>query len=785
MKKYLYSILFFLLIFTSCSNLDESNKAEVEVRETKLFNDHWKFKRVEAEAEWKNITLPHTLKIEPLVVNDQWQGVAWYEKEFDYTPTEKLVFIKFEGIMHEADVWLNDKHLITHQGGYLPFSIDLTSDLKKGNNIIKVKVNNMDNPIIPPGKPLQYLDFNYYGGIYRDVKLITTNKTHITDAVMASKVASGGTMVHFSNITDTSANCFIKVHVSNTAAIEKPLSLRVILKDKEGKTTEQKFDNFKVLADSSNEININTIVTNPLIWSTKTPNLYELTIELFSNNEKIDQIRQKVGIRQIELTKEGFFLNGQHNFIRGTNRHQEYPFVGYALSNQAQYRDAVKIKEAGFDFVRLSHYPQNEAFLDACDELGILVMDAIPGWQFFEEGAFTDNSFQDIRDMVRRDRNHPSIIFWEVSLNESGMTNDYMIQANKILKEELPFADTYSVGWIDHEAFDLYIPARQHSKAPDYWTNYEKENRKIFISEYGDWEYYAHNAGFNQKDFKGLKEEERTSRQLREFGEKRLLQQSLNYQEAANSNRQGQNTIGHANWLMFDYNRGYSADIESSGISDIFRLPKFAFYFYQSQRPPLEKIEFRDKVIGGPMVKIASYWDNNSQLDIRVFSNCDEVALFLNDSLVSKTKPLRNQYSSHLKYPPFTFSIKEFISGTLVAKGFINGKIVCEDHVSTPETPEKLKLVIDKSSVELDQNEPDLLIMHALVLDKNETVNPADSSLIYFTVVKGEAELIGENPTRAKAGIASILLKTSILSEELIINASSKSLKMDEIEVLH
>ncbi len=170
--------------------------------------------------------------------------------------------------------------------------------------------------------------------------------------------------------------------------------------------------------------------------------MYDLIVEILADEKNVDTKKTIVGIRKITLNADGFFLNDEKIFIRGTNRHQEYPYIGYALSDEAQYRDAVKIKQADFDMVRLSHYPQNEAFLDACDELGLIVMDAIPGWQFFGDTTFIKNSYHDIRDMVRNDRNHPSIMFWEVSLNESDMTDDYIVHANKILKEELPFEDT-------------------------------------------------------------------------------------------------------------------------------------------------------------------------------------------------------------------------------------------------------------------------------------------------------------------------------------------------------
>ncbi|MFY7741621.1 MAG: glycoside hydrolase family 2 TIM barrel-domain containing protein, partial [Flavobacterium sp.] len=489
----------------------------------------------------------------------------------------------------------------------------------------------------------------------------------------------------------------------------------------------------------------------------------------------------KTGIRKAELKADGFYLNDQKVFINGTNRHQEYPYIGYALSDEANYRDAIKIKNAGFDFVRLSHYPQTEAFLNACDEVGLLVMNCISGWQFVGDEKFIENSYQEIRDFSRRDRNHPSIIFWEVSLNESDIKEPYMQKANQILKAELPYAHIYTAGWIDNPNYDIYIPARQHGKAPDYWNNYEKGNRKIFIAEYGDWEYYAQNAGFNQTAYANLKEEERTSRQLRGFGEKRLLQQAFNYQEAFNSNLKGKHTIGQANWLMFDYNRGYADDIESSGISDIFRIPKFTHYFYQSQRSP--NVKLSEKLVSGPMVYIANYWNEKSSLDVTVFSNCDEVALYLNEELIAKQKPLRNAFSEQLPHPPFVFTLPSFQKGNLRAEGFIKGKKVSEQIVKSAEQASSIHLHFDESTVKINPDYPDVVFVYASVVDANGTIVSDATLLVEFSLEGENATLIGQNPIAAEAGIATILVRTKNLKKPIKIRAKSTNLKEATLEI--
>ncbi|MDP2159090.1 MAG: glycoside hydrolase family 2 TIM barrel-domain containing protein [Flavobacterium sp.] len=772
--KHAILLLLTSVLLISCGKETSFNRTKVN------FGSEWTFTKDSTSLNWEKINLPHTTQIEPLVVNGQWQGDCWYQKKFDQPKTDNKVFLYFEGVMHEAWVWVNGELLTHHQGGYLPFTVDITDIVLPHDNTIIVKVNNQDNPQIPPGKTLKTLDFNYYGGIYRNVYLIQTNKTYITDAVHANQVNSGGILVNFNTIIKEKASGLVKIHVKNEDTKSKKVKVSITFKN--GSETISFTTNEVTMEPNSNaSLSQSVEILNPKLWGIENPNLYEVEVNLIADSKTIDSQTIQTGIRKAELKADGFYLNDEKVFINGTNRHQEYPYIGYALSDEANYRDAVKIKNAGFDFVRLSHYPQTESFMKACDELGLLVMNCISGWQFSGDEKFIENSYQEIRDLARRDRNHPSVVFWEVSLNESDMKEPFMKKANEILRAELPYANIYTAGWIDNPNYDLYIPARQHGKAPEYWNNYEKGKRKIFIAEYGDWEYYAQNAGFNQTSYANLKEEERTSRQLRAFGEKRLLQQAFNYQEAFNSNLKGKNTIGQANWLMFDYNRGYADDIESSGISDIFRIPKFAFYFYQSQRSP--NLKLNEKLVSGPMVHIASYWNEKSPLNVTVFSNCDEVALYLNDKLITKQKPTVSAFSNELPHSPFVFSIPKFEKGTLRAEGYSNGKKVAEHSVKSANEASKISLSHDESTVKINPDFPDVIFVYAAITDENGTTISEATNWVEFSLEGENAELIGQNPMQAEAGIATILLKTKNFKKPITIKAKSSGLKETSIEI--
>jgi beta-galactosidase len=457
-------------------------------------------------------------------------------------------------------------------------------------------------------------------------------------------------------------------------------------------------------------------------------------------------------------------------FLSGTNRHQEYPYVGYAVPDNAQKRDAQLIKDAGFNFVRLSHYPQAPAFYEACDALGIIVMDAIPGWQFYGPPPFKQRCKSDLEALILRDRNHPSVIFWENSLNETEMPEQFMLEMNQLAKSLLN-NQGFTAGWLDHPSYDVFIPARQHAKAPDYWAGYKPKAKAMFIAEYGDWEYYAQNAGLNQTQFADLAPNERNSRHLRGASEQALLQQAFNFQEASNSNRKGANIIGEANWVCFDYNRGYSPDLEASGVYDICRLPKYAVDFYKSQGIPFSK---------QPFVSISSRWDANSSTTVTVYSNCDQVELFLNDKSILKKTASPGLASAYLPHPPFQFEIPAFESGKLVATGFKRQVRVASDQVQTPGKPVRITLELDTLQYGIDTSKADLIFMRAKLLDANGMLVPTNDYKVTFSVLAQDAGLVCPAIQPVETGIASALLRTEAPKNPMVIKVSLPSLGLTD-----
>ena len=697
------------------------------------------------DTGWDKVSLPHTANIEPLITIEQWQGISWYRKTLPIAAEHagQRIVLNFDGAMNHSQVWINGTKVADHLGGYLPVVIDATDVLKYGeDNVIAVRLDNRDNADSGP-KPMRILDFNMYGGLYRNVTMSISNPVHITNAILADKVAGGGIFITYPEVSKAKSVVAVQTHIANEASADQSVVVVNTILEGGKVLAEHRSEPVVLAAGSDQHLNTQITLDQANLWSPADPNLHNLKTTVLVDGVETDSRTTRFGIRSFVFQGTDLLINGEKTFLRGVNRHQEYPFVGYALSDNAQYRDAKKIKDAGFDYIRLSHYPMSPAFLDACDELGLVVLDAVLGWQYYAEtegfNAFMDQS---ATNLIRRDRNHPSVLAWEVSLNETQMPIPFMERMHGIVKAEYPYPEAYSAGW-KNDVYDIYLQARQHRL-----RHYDEVQSKPYsVSEYGDWEYHSTNRGFSQEERSDLERPAFSSRQTRANGEIRLLRQAKNMQESHNDNF---NTPAFSDsyWVMYDYNRGNQTDIETSGVMDIFRVAKFGYDFYRSQRGPED----------GLVLEIANYWSPKSPTNVRIFGNVDQVELFVNGRSLGKQSPNTDELSTNLDHPPFTFKTGKFEPGTLKAVGYIGGKAVVEDVVRTPEAPTQYRLSLDESGVAPQAGVNDVMFVQIDTVDANGTVVLGYNEVLEFTI-EGDAQLVNPTPVFSEEGIGSALIK--------------------------
>jgi len=718
--------------------------------------DGWAFRRLDeksSEPDWTLVDLPHSPAIVDLNGREAWFGECEYQKTISFPATSprgrRTLFLG--AAMHSAIVYVDGREISRHVGGYLPFEVDLTDAVHDDKpHKLLIRLDNRDNADVPPGKPYEDLDFCWHGGLYRNAELRAYPDIYITDAISAGAVASGGLFIRTLSVNEHRATVRVQTHFANAGKVAIVAKVRVELHRGGTILANGLTEPEKVAPGRSVARSLDIAILNPALWQPDAPNLYTARVSLLSSDgTMLDQREERFGVRIISFTRsEGFTINHRRVRLRGVNRHQEYPYVGYAVPPAAHRRDARRLKEAGFDYVRFSHYPQSPAFLDACDEFGIVVMNCVPGWQFMGSEKFRQACFQNARDLIRRDRNHPCVVLWELSLNETQMEEGFMSAMHAIGHEEFPGDQMYTCGWIDR--YDVYIHARQHGEI-HRWQNGDKA---LVVSEYGDWEFYASNQGFDQKTGSGLFADWSHGRQLRSAGERRLRQQAINHVIALNDILSSPAALDGL-WSMFDYTRGYDPQRAACGIMDVFRLPKFSYYFFRSQR---DITEGGINWSGGPIVFIASYYEPGSELRVLVFSNCDEIELKQSGVSLGRHTPDRAWMTQFLPHAPFVFELAEYIPGTLEAIGYSAGRVMASAKIMAPNDPAALSLSVDDQGIFAAPGEADLLIAHASLRDPSGTLCINHRSPVYFAI-SGDAEIVGPIKVDCEAGIASVLLR--------------------------
>ncbi len=804
MKRIIYCLFFYLTVLPMpATRQPEFSTAGFFLlkdcgREVYSMNPAWRFHKGAAggaqakdfnDTDWPVVSLPNGIEYLPTEASGciNYQGEIWYRKHF--TPQasfkNKKLFLHFEAIMGKSKVFVNGKLLAEHFGGYLPVVVDITDAVNwKGDNVIAVWADNSNDPSYPPGKAQNVLDYTYFGGIYRDCWLVAHSEVFITDPNYENEVAGGGLFVSFDKVSDTSATVNLRSHIRN--ATEKAFSgvVEYTLLQPDGKQVLHINDKISVRSGKTAVSSHQAEVKRPMLWSPSSPILYDLQIRVLDRNgNAVDGYRRRIGIRSIEFkAKDGFWLNGKPygKPLIGANRHQDFAVVGNAVPNSVHWRDAKKLKEAGIEVIRNAHCPQDPAFMDACDELGLFVIDNTPGWQFWNDAPeFAQRVYSDIRNLVRRDRNHPCVWLWEPILNETWYPADFAQKARNIVDAEYPYPYCYSGCDSEargHESFPVYFA---HPASMQDATSKHDPSKTYFTREWGDNvdDWNSHNS---------------PSRVARNWGEQPMLVQTRHY--AAPSypvtsfdvlHKQTPQHVGGCLWHSFDHQRGYHPDPFYGGLADVFRQPKYSYYMFMSQRPA----EKQDGNAGsGPMVYIAHEMTPFSGKDVTVYSNCDEVRLTFNKGgkthIYRKDKNRPGMPSPVITFPDvYDFMTDKALSRAgrqdevyLLAEGLIDGKVAATHKVMPARRPEKLLLWADSEGTELKADGSDFVTVVAAVADKNGNIKRLNNYSIHFTV-EGEGRLLGgadimANPAPVRWGTAPALIQSTLTPGKIRITAS-------------
>lgn len=757
-------------------------KGPVKGAEQQNFNDQ----------DWSVVSLPDGIEYLPTEASGciNYQGEVWYRKHFrpDQQLKGKKLFLHFEAIMGKSKIFVNGKLLKEHFGGYLPVVADITNDVNwTGDNVIAVWADNSNDPDYPPGKDQDVLDFTYFGGIYRDCWLVTHNNIYITDPNFENEVAGGGLFVAYDKVSDLSADVILKSHVRNESQTKFDGFIEFELQAPGGEKVASVKNKLGVLTGKTSSPSTRIKVEKPELWSPESPSLYNLFVRISDRNGKvIDGYRRRIGIRSIEFKgEEGFWLNGKlyENPLIGANRHQDFAVLGNAVPNSLHWRDAKKLRDAGLKIIRNAHCPQDPAFMDACDELGLFVIVNTPGWQFWnDKPEFAERVYSDIRNMVRRDRNHPSIWLWEPILNETWYPADFAKNTLKTVEQEYPYP--YSFSGCDSEArgHEVYPVLFAHPANGDKEWSAKKINSKVtyFTREWGDNvdDWNSHNS---------------PSRVARNWGENAMLIQAkhyaapdypyTSYDALYKTTKQH---IGGCLWHSFDHQRGYHPDPFYGGIMDVFRQPKYSYYMFKSQRD-VNKQERPFET--GPMVYIAHEMTPFSPKDVTVYSNCDEVRLTYNKGgkTWSYVKPKRE---NGIPSPIITFKdVYDFMIDKrmsmnhqkqddvyLLAEGLTDGKVVAQHTVRPARRPEKIMLWIDNENTDLKADGSDVVTIVAAIADKNGNIKRLNNEYIKFQI-EGEGRMLGgdnvlANPAPVKWGTAPVLIQSTLKPGKIKVTAS-------------
>ena len=597
-------------------------------------NNHWLFKpsfeendliNIEDINSFESIRIPHTNKELPYHYFDEnsYQFVSSYKiklphLEFD---TDEEISVYFEGVMAYTEIYLNGTFLGEHFGGYTPFEINLPKGLLHlqaaghvgQDNWLFLKVDSRERDDIPPfGYVVDYLT---YGGIYREVQLQVQHKKRLRNIKVETPLLE--------------QNFNLDVYFDVTQSTVPTDEVTIELYDQKQCLSKYTVSELK-LVDNQVHLGVQKQITK---WSLETPKLYELKITLSSKQVPTYSFTTKVGFRTAVFENDGFYLNGNKIKLRGLNRHQSYPYVGYAMPQGAQYADADMLKfELGVNVVRSSHYPPSRHFLNRCDEIGLLVVEELPGWQHIGDTAWQKLAVDSLEEMIRRDWNHPSVILWGTRINESKDNHQFYSSTSSLAKK---LDATRATGGVRNFAGseileDVYtyndFLHRGNNQALDQPQKIAKRKMPYLVTE--------HNGHmFPTKSFDS---------------EAKKIEHALRHARVLNAAYSTTGISGAIGWCMFDYNThkdfGSGDKICYHGVLDMFRNPKYAAGVYASQQSKTPYLTVASNFSIGD-------YDASELGKIVVLTNCDSVKVYRNDIYINTFYPDKDEFSA-LPHPP-------------------------------------------------------------------------------------------------------------------------------------
>jgi beta-galactosidase len=677
-----------------------------------------------SEGGFIEVTLPHT--VTQLSWGDwnvgSWEQLWIYRKHIDGSAAANgRVFLDFQGAMTSATVYLAGTQISAHQGGYLPWSVELTPNLVAGDNVLAVVVDGRWLDVPPDGAPggAWTVDYLQPAGLYRDVGLRIVPQICIHDLFAKP-----------TNVLSSSPTVEAQLTIDAAVVPTGPVSITATLLD--GATQ---------LASASGEVAITatgvTVATltiagvgNLTLWSPSTPKLYQVSATLEAGGES-HTVQVNTGFREASFELDGFYLNGQRLEIFGLNRHQLFPYLGMAAPERLQRRDAELLKhELNCNMVRCSHYPQSPHFLDACDELGLMVWEEPPGWQYVGDAAFQQIVVENVQDMVVRDRNRPSLIVWATRLNETANYTSLYAQTRQLAytldgsRQTTGAMDVQSTsGWAE----DLFA-----------YDDYHSSNGNAILEPPLGGVPYMVGEAVGALDGAPLYRWVDTAATL--ASQARMHAQVHNIAQSNNA------YAGLLGWAGIDYgslnggNRIWH-NVKWPGVLDTFRVPKLGAAFYQSQVDPTVK----------PVIMPVFFWDFGSSSPANgpgpgtmIATNCDRLEIYVGGQHFATGTPDTHDYGS-LAYPPVIVDLTVDGSGqpALLVEGYLGTQQVATLQMSSDPSKDSLVLSIDDSSMQGDGTDATRFTFRGLDAYGNQRPYPTGDVTLTLT---GPATLVAENP---------------------------------------